>query len=87
VVLALDQRERGQDGLEAGGRAIGGVASLCQQAQVASNLPLVPGDQNRLDVGEVLVQRGAADAGGGGAPVRGGGQVEQVADEGAPHRV
>jgi hypothetical protein len=31
-------------------------------AQVPGDVPLVPGDQDRLDVGEVLVEGGPADA-------------------------
>jgi hypothetical protein len=57
VVLVLDQRERLQDGLEPAGRGRG-VPGLGELAQVAGDVPVVPGDQDRLDVREVLVQRG-----------------------------
>ena len=65
VVLVLDQRERLQDGLEPPGRGRG-VPGLGELAQVAGDVPVVPGDQDRLDVREVLVQRGPADPGRGG---------------------
>ena len=47
-----------------GGAAAGApVTDLGQVSQVAADLPLVPGKQDRLDVPEVLVQGRAPDAG------------------------
>src|ERR1700731_947658 len=40
----------------------GGVPCLGELGELAGDLALVPGGQDRLDVGEVLVQRGAPDA-------------------------
>jgi len=44
------------------------VADRGQVVEVAGDVAGVPGGQDRLDVGEVLVQRRAADAGLGGDP-------------------
>ena len=61
-VLVLDERVGLQDGLEL--RAgVGGFPDLGGLPEVAGDLALVPGEQDRLDVGEVRVQRGALDAG------------------------
>jgi hypothetical protein len=40
------------------------VAEVGELGEVGGDLAFVPGDQDRLDVGEVLVQRGPSDAGG-----------------------
>ncbi len=54
-------------GFEHGGEPLAGsadpVADAGEVLQVGVDLALVPGDQDRLDVREVLVQRGAPDAG------------------------
>jgi hypothetical protein len=51
-----------QDGLEL--RAgFGGFQDVGDLPQVAGDLGLAPGEQNRFDVGEVPVQCGASDAG------------------------
>ena len=57
-----------EDGFEPlAGAAVGLVPDLGEIFEVAGDVAVVPGDQDRLDVGEVLVQRRAADAGLGGA--------------------
>lgn len=61
--LVHDQRIRMQYGFE----SLAGFPDLVPQGgevlEVGGDMPVVPGDQDRLDVREVLVQRGAADAG------------------------
>src|SRR5207247_10258902 len=52
-MLVTDERVRLQHGLETSGL----VPDACQLLEMVSHLPLVPGDQDRLDVGEVLVER------------------------------
>src|SRR5690606_19269890 len=39
------------------------IADLDQVLEVVADLALVPGEQDRLDIGKVLVQRGAPDPG------------------------
>ena len=63
VVLVLDERECRQDGFELPGGSYGGVAGRGELAQVEGDLAFVPGHQDRFDVGKVLVQGGAPDAG------------------------
>lgn len=55
--------EGAQYRLEAFDGALGLVPDLCQIGQVVGDLPVVPGEQDRLDIREVLVQRGPSDAG------------------------
>ena len=57
-VLVLDEHVGLRDGLEL--RAgFGGFPDLGELPEVAGDLALVPGEQDRLDVGEVPVRRGA----------------------------
>jgi hypothetical protein len=56
-----------QDRLELPLGTLGVVAGSGKKPQVGVDLLFVPGEQDRLDVREVLVQRRAADAGGRGA--------------------
>ena len=59
----------GEHGFEPlAGAAAGLIADLGEIFEVAGDVAVVPGGQDRLDVGEVLVQRRAADAGLGGDP-------------------
>ena len=51
-----------QDGVEAGSGALCAVGYLGQVCQVGGDLALVQGDEDRVQVREVLVQRCAADA-------------------------
>jgi hypothetical protein len=50
-----------QDRFQPGGR-LRRLADVRQATEVRGDVPLVPGEQDRLDVREVLVERGAADA-------------------------
>ena len=52
-----------QDGLQPPPWASGLVPNLGEVREVTADLALVPGEQHRFDVGEVLVQCRAADAG------------------------
>jgi hypothetical protein len=59
-------REEGvglQDGTEALHRADASVPDFGQVCEVGLDLTIVPGEQDRFNVREVLVQRGAADPG------------------------
>jgi hypothetical protein len=60
AVVQRVRLERGAQSLPGGACGVGGLGEL---GEVLADLALVPGDQDRLDVGEVLVQRGPADAG------------------------
>jgi hypothetical protein len=66
VVLPRHVGEQGV-GLQYGGQALRGfaaaVADLDQLRQMGSDLALVPRGQDRLDIREVLVQRGPPDPG------------------------
>ena len=63
MVLVLNERV----GLEHGREPLGGasrlVAELGELFEVAADLTFVPGDEDRFDVWEVLVQRRASDPG------------------------
>ena len=61
--LVLDDRVGGEHGFEAFARVAGSVAEHRELLEVAFDLLRVPGQQDRLDVWEVLVERRAADAG------------------------
>jgi hypothetical protein len=63
AVLVLDVRVGEQNGLELVARGAGGVRDVGELLEVSGDLALVPGDEDRLDVREVLVQGGAADPG------------------------
>ena len=63
-VAVGDQREGVQHGGEPLTRIAGVVACLDQLVQVVADLALVPGHEDRFNIGEVLVQRGPSDAGG-----------------------
>jgi hypothetical protein len=57
------QGERPQDRLQPFTGIRAAVTHLDQVLQVVADLALVPGPQDRLDVGKVLVQGGAPDSG------------------------
>jgi hypothetical protein len=63
VMPVLNECVSLQDGFEPLAGAAGPVPDPGEVVQVAGDLAIVPGGQDRLDVGEVLVQRGAPDAG------------------------
>ena len=59
-----DERVSLQHGLEPLASVAGLVAEFGKLSKVSGDLAFVPGNQDRLDVWEVLVQRGPSDAGG-----------------------
>lgn len=81
-----------EDGFEAGLSIGGSVARPPELVQVVTDLTVVPGEKDRLDVREVLVERGASDAGVLGDPRHrdrqwtfGGHQASGGGDDGIPH--
>jgi hypothetical protein len=58
-----DQGVRGQHRLQPLPRVAGTVAQGSELLEVRGDVPLVPGDQHRFDVREVLVERRPTDAG------------------------
>ncbi len=65
VVLAVvaDERVGPQHGLEPLAGVAGLVTEFDEMRKVAGDVTFVPGDQDRFDVWEVLVQRRTSDAG------------------------
>jgi hypothetical protein len=63
VMPVVNERAGAEDGFQLPGRTTGLVPDAAKVVQMAGDLAFVPGDQDRLDVGEVLVQRGTPDAG------------------------
>jgi hypothetical protein len=63
AVAPGQMRVSSEDLTEAFTRVSRFVSDGNQPLEVAGNLPLVPSGQNGVNVGEVLVQRGPADAG------------------------
>src|SRR4029450_9895898 len=62
VMLVDNQRVGLQDRLEPLASVTGAVSDLGELSKVLGDLALVPGEQDRLHVREVLVQRGPAQA-------------------------
>jgi hypothetical protein len=63
VMLVLNQGVSLEHGAERVAAVMGLVAELCEELEVACDLPLVPRGHDRLDIREVLVERRATDAG------------------------
>jgi hypothetical protein len=61
--LVGHQRVSLKHGFEPPGDVTGLVPDACEMLQVAADLALVPGDQDGLNVGKVLIQRRPPDAG------------------------
>ena len=61
VPLKGDERVGLEDGFKSRSRLARLVAKLGQVFQVLGDMLFVPGDQDRLDTREVLVQRGSSD--------------------------
>lgn len=61
--LSLDLSVGGEHRFESLGACSGAVAYLAEVGEMAGDLAEVPGGKNRLDIGIVLVEGGAADPG------------------------
>jgi hypothetical protein len=62
VPLLQDLRKGLEHRLQPFTRAVVSIANLSKIFQVGANLPLVPSDEDRPNVGKVLVERGTPDA-------------------------
>lgn len=63
VCLVADGGVGVEDDLESRSGVVVFVSYLGEHREVASDLAFVPGEEDRFDVGEVLVERGSSDAG------------------------